>query len=386
MERKGLNCIHGIFAIVLALVSLLFGGYILVPLFGERGGLFAGVFLALIALALTLLAKTRLSEVFPMELPPVKQLLGSVMMYAGVTMFSSSISLFVGRLFDANQRSDALDSILLKMSPALAILIVAVLPAVCEEFFCRGFLVRCFSRIKNEWVLIAVIGAVFGALHLDIYTFVPTALLGALLCFIAIRTRSLLIPMILHFANNALAVVITFSGAKESASEGVDIFSVSILSAIGMAVFYIGLGIFPFIAGYALFRGKKFFAFRTFVALTVGVGVAVAGMIFFSATTMKIIQSENKTVNIDNTREEIVLGIKEEGEYQISVSVDASAPVNIKIICGDKTLYNNEVSGEESILETVTYKEGECKIIIEPTEDNAGSTVQLVYVIIKQEL
>ena len=87
--KKGLNSIHGIIAVVLAILSLLFGGFILIPIFGERGAFLGSVLIALIALIFTLLTKTKLSEVFPTELPAIKKFFGALFMYIGVTFVSS---------------------------------------------------------------------------------------------------------------------------------------------------------------------------------------------------------------------------------------------------------------------------------------------------------
>ena len=180
MNNKGLNWIHGLIATVLAILFLLFGGYILIPLFGKSGGLFAGVFIAGIAVIFTLLTKTKFSEVLPHELPPMRKFFGAVLMYIGVNFTSSAISVFTSKIFDSQVRDAEIDSIILKMSPVTAILIVAVLPAICEEFFCRGFLVRCFNKIKNEYIVIGIVGVIFGAMHLDLYTFIPTAFMGSI--------------------------------------------------------------------------------------------------------------------------------------------------------------------------------------------------------------
>lgn len=386
MQRKGLNYIHGIIAIILAVIALLFGGYILIPLFGRYGGLFVGVLIALIAFLFTLVTKTKLSEVFPFALPPVKKFFGSVLMYVGVTMFTSSISLIVGRFFDAYERSEAIDSLLLTMHPALAILVIAVLPAICEEFFCRGFLVKCFSGIKKEWVLIALVGAVFGALHLDVYTFVPTALFGALLCFIAIRTKSLVLPMFLHFANNALSVVITFSGARESAEEGADIFAMSWPQSIGMSILYIGLSILPFFIGYRMFTGKRVFVFKTFVALLVAVGVTVTGFVTFTLFSFRFVELKRETFTVSKESKVYEPDVDTVGQYELFVEIHATKPVYVTVIFGDTTVFKGTVSDSETIQKSIDYEGGDCKIIISPYENGEESVVTVTYFILESVL
>lgn len=385
--KKGLNSIHGIIAIVLAVLSLLFGGVILIPIFGNNGAFLGGVLIALIALIFTLFTKTKLSEVFPTELPPVKKFFGSVLMYAGVTFISSGISVIVGRYFDANVRSDAIDSLILKMHPALAILLIAVVPAVCEEFFCRGFLVKCFSGIKKEWAVITIVAVVFGAMHLDAYTFVPTALSGAVLCFIALRTKSLIIPMILHFGNNALAVALAYTSARESASEAVDLLAFSLPQSIGMSILYIGFGLFPFIVGYKMFVGKRVFVFKTFVSLMVAVGICVSGIVTFTLFSFRFVSFESETAVVTEQVEKIPLEIDGTGDFLLYLDMNATKSVEITVKCGDETLYSDTVKGNENIQKTFSYSGlGECVIIISPTDEGKKSTVDVTYVILESVL
>ena len=94
--KKGLNSVYGVIAVILAVLSLRYGGYVLIPLFGEIGAFFGGALIALIALVFTLASKTKLKEVFPTELPPIKKFAGALIMHVGVTLVSSGISVITG--------------------------------------------------------------------------------------------------------------------------------------------------------------------------------------------------------------------------------------------------------------------------------------------------
>ena len=227
MERKGLNSIHAVIAVALALLTFIFGGYILVPLFGEKGTLYAGIPVALIGLLMTRASNTKLSEIFPFKLPPVRAFFGALLLYLGTNYARSVFSLILGLFIDTSARSDSINQVLLKMSPLSAIVTVALIPAICEEFFCRGFLMRCFAGIKNKWLMIILVGAIFGAMHLDLASFIPTAMFGTLMCYIAYKTNSLLLTMILHFVNNAYFTVIAFqnkSAIEEGVTEAVELY------------------------------------------------------------------------------------------------------------------------------------------------------------------
>lgn len=90
----------------------------------------------------------------------------------------------------------------------LLILIAAALPAICEEALCRGLLLQAGRRVLGDGPAIVLSGFLFAALHLDPYRFPGTLLLGCLLGVVAVRSRSIIPSMIMHFTNNATALVV----------------------------------------------------------------------------------------------------------------------------------------------------------------------------------
>jgi sodium transport system permease protein len=85
--------------------------------------------------------------------------------------------------------------------------LVALSPAICEEMFFRGALLSGLRRDLSRWRVVAWEMALFGAVHLSIYRFVPTALLGGVLTLCVLRARSIVPAMLLHGAYNALLVL-----------------------------------------------------------------------------------------------------------------------------------------------------------------------------------
>ena len=106
----------------------------------------------------------------------------------------------------------------------LNILMIAILPAIGEEFLFRGVLLRIFRDLfRNVHIAIIVSAILFSALHLQFYGFLPRFFLGVALGYIFIWSGSLWLPIIIHFFNNALAVVVIFylnlSGRNTSIDE-----------------------------------------------------------------------------------------------------------------------------------------------------------------------
>ncbi len=83
---------------------------------------------------------------------------------------------------------------------------IAVTPAFCEEFFFRGYLQRHFERgLGVVWGIVAT-GVAFGLFHLRLTQVLPLSVLGIYLAYLTWRTGSLWVPIVVHFANNALAL------------------------------------------------------------------------------------------------------------------------------------------------------------------------------------
>jgi len=83
---------------------------------------------------------------------------------------------------------------------------IALTPALCEEVFFRGYVQRHFERgIGVAWGIV-VTGLIFGLYHLRLTQVLPLSVLGVYLAYLTWRTGSLWIPIVVHFANNALGV------------------------------------------------------------------------------------------------------------------------------------------------------------------------------------
>jgi uncharacterized protein len=90
----------------------------------------------------------------------------------------------------------------------VALLVIAILPAVGEELVFRGLIQKEFYRgTKNIHVSIWISAILFSAIHIQFYGFVPRMLLGALFGYLYYWSGSLWISILAHFINNGIAVL-----------------------------------------------------------------------------------------------------------------------------------------------------------------------------------
>jgi len=89
----------------------------------------------------------------------------------------------------------------------LAVLLIGVGPALGEELWCRGFLGRGLVGHYGPVAGVVLTSVFFGLLHVDPPHAAAACTLGLALHYIYLTTRSLLMPMFLHFLNNACAVL-----------------------------------------------------------------------------------------------------------------------------------------------------------------------------------
>lgn len=89
------------------------------------------------------------------------------------------------------------------------ILIMALLPAVCEEATFRGFILSGFRRLGHPARAVVFSALLFGFAHGFLQQTIITFLVGLIVGFVAIRSGSLLPAMVFHLIHNTLAVSLT---------------------------------------------------------------------------------------------------------------------------------------------------------------------------------
>ena len=108
------------------------------------------------------------------------------------------------------------------------LIIVAIVPAVGEELLFRGVLQKIFIQwTKNIHWGIWITAFLFSALHMQFFGFIPRMLMGAVFGYIFLWSKSLWLPILAHFINNASVVLLTYFTPEFMEDSEVSIFAES---------------------------------------------------------------------------------------------------------------------------------------------------------------
>ncbi|WP_425614536.1 ABC transporter permease subunit/CPBP intramembrane protease [Anatilimnocola sp. NA78] len=100
-----------------------------------------------------------------------------------------------------------LESLLAHATLPELILLVAVVPAICEELAFRGFILSGLRRLGHKWTAIAICSVLFGVAHGLLQQSLAATVVGMIIGYIAVKTNSLLPAIGYHFVHNSLGVL-----------------------------------------------------------------------------------------------------------------------------------------------------------------------------------
>lgn len=190
---------------------------------------------------------------------PVFMVILSLMLVQSLTFNASTFHLPAGmRALEASvHASEAQAELLLKplltsrSTSALAwnIFMFALLPAICEEAFFRGFLQRTFSRVMTIHAAVLLTGFIFSLIHFQFYGFFSRWFLGVIFGYMLAGSGSLFPSIIAHFLFNALQIVAIYvkpENFSSPATEAVIPFFYTIAAGMGLcAMFFVFLQQIP---------------------------------------------------------------------------------------------------------------------------------------------
>ena len=92
-------------------------------------------------------------------------------------------------------------------------LIVAIMPAFCEEFLHRGIVLQGIKHMGFKRAIF-ISSLLFGLLHFNVGQVAYAFVIGLVLGFVAVVSKNILPAMIIHFVNNFINVYLEFAEAR----------------------------------------------------------------------------------------------------------------------------------------------------------------------------
>ena len=152
-------------------------------------------------------------SVFPIHKPKLTEVMGTILIYLGASQAISVVTMIEMYIAPemVTETSIGLSSMFTSSSMIVAIIVVGIAPAICEEAVFRGvFFNAIWNKTHGKWIPILVTAAVFGLFHGSIIRFFPTFLLGIVLGYLVYETNNMLYNVMFHAINNIIPVLVLY--------------------------------------------------------------------------------------------------------------------------------------------------------------------------------
>lgn len=297
MERKQLKPWQGIVSFIIMMIIFT---VVAIPVQGNLGLIGVGItelLLLVMAVVAAKVTKQDLKEVFPIHKPKAREVFGTLLCWGGTFLLTTVGNLILFILFTEHMTAvnSDLTAVIGDGSVWLSVIIVSLMPAICEEAVHRGFILHTFKGVKKEWVIVLSMGIIFGVFHMDPLRALGTGILGAGLTWVMLKTKNMVMPAIFHATNNLLPVLVTFATSaaseamtsivgenQEAAEVALETISDSQLYTVSLGYYLIMAAVAPLllVGGTALLKpkGEKMPTKYLVIALVLGAVLVIGGI------------------------------------------------------------------------------------------------------------
>lgn len=115
----------------------------------------------------------------------------------------------ISMVFSANSTGNLLFEFSQGMPLPVMLILVALIPCICEESVYRGFFYQEYKK-NHPWKAILLSGFLFGLMHGNLNQFCYATVMGIVFALLIEATGSILSTMLIHFAINGFSVVMMY--------------------------------------------------------------------------------------------------------------------------------------------------------------------------------
>ncbi|MGI9428886.1 MAG: ABC transporter permease subunit/CPBP intramembrane protease [Bythopirellula sp.] len=173
------------------------------------------VCIALPAALLTLLFTSNKKKTLLLDrLPNWSLLVATVLLAIFVRPLGMEFAALIQHLYPPSPDMEAqigalADAVNLVPSWGMLLLLMAVLPAICEELAFRGFILSGLRHVGHKWWAIGLSSVAFGMVHPILQQQIAAAAVGLVLGYLAVQTGSLLLCVVFHAIYNGLGLAVS---------------------------------------------------------------------------------------------------------------------------------------------------------------------------------
>lgn len=93
----------------------------------------------------------------------------------------------------------------------IAIILMAIVPAICEELIFRGLILQGLRKYGDKSAIL-ITSCLFALIHLSADQLIFPFLFSIILCYAVMKTNSIISSMIIHFVSNATSICLNYFG------------------------------------------------------------------------------------------------------------------------------------------------------------------------------
>ena len=380
----------GFILAAVSIAALLFAGSAMQHAWGLWGLAATEIMMLALAVGYCLIFRVKLKEVFPVRRITGREFGGVMLLLAGgygLSMVAVGLSMTI--LPSSMQEIEGLNDFLYSGNNLLLLIPIAtILPAICEEAIMRGAILSSFRSWKRDWLIVLVVGIIFGIFHLSPLRFLNTACLGMILAFLMVKRNNILLPMLLHFLNNLIAVGAGALSSILPSTVDVSTALASVQPVQLLGTYLIAGCSFPMLLtlGAMLIspetHKKKRFLFAGIasgVLLLAGFTLAIVS----GLQAKPIVQSEmNYTVTNPEEENYCIFDVLEEKTYNVSIQIQGDGEYTFVLLDpeGNEILHETAVP-PFSISREMFLKQGNYRLNIIHGEGTLGAEPQILFIV-----
>ena len=243
------------FVVALTIVLVLYVGSMLQLKFGLGGVFGTQLIILLVPLAVVLYTKKDIRQTYGFRGAKPTGFLGAFFVILGMYPLNIVLSYILILLFPQSADNVVTTfSAIMDGNVVSVFLVIALAPAICEEMLFRGLIYNSMKARYRVPVAIGIVAVLFGIYHMSLVKFIPTGLLGLVLCYVAYKTDSIFPSMMMHFLNNAASVAVSYYPEKIE-----NLFPILYKESMSVsdALIFSGVGLVLLGIGGAMLRGKN---------------------------------------------------------------------------------------------------------------------------------